>query len=86
MTGQLKNLIQVNFICSYSLTGWNRLPPDRVTSHDIIVQAIELDPTELTFHNNLAAVYFEMKQYDQVCFTVCLVPVLISAQGTGHLN
>lgn len=28
-------------------------------------KAIELDPTELTFHNNLAAVYFEMKQYDE---------------------
>ncbi len=33
-------------------------------------QAIELDPTELTFHSNLAAVYFEMKDYEKVraCF------------------
>ncbi|XP_023337984.1 stress-induced-phosphoprotein 1 [Eurytemora carolleeae] len=28
-------------------------------------KAIELDNTELTFHNNLAAVYFEMKEYDK---------------------
>jgi len=28
-------------------------------------KAIELDTAEMTFHNNLAAVYFEMKEYDQ---------------------
>lgn len=27
-------------------------------------KAIELDPSELTFHNNMAAVYFEMKDYE----------------------
>lgn len=27
--------------------------------------AISLDPTELTFHSNLAAVYFEMKDYEK---------------------
>ena len=32
------------------------------------MKAIELDNTELTFHNNLAAVYFEMKEYDKVNF------------------
>ena len=25
-----------------------------------------MDPSELTYHSNLAAVYFEMKQYEQV--------------------
>lgn len=33
-------------------------------------KAIELDSTELTFHNNLAAVYFEMKQLDK-CVEEC---------------
>jgi len=28
-------------------------------------KAIELDPTNLIFHTNLAAVYFEMKKYDE---------------------
>ena len=27
---------------------------------------MELDPTEITFHNNLSAVYFEMKDFPQV--------------------
>ena len=34
------------------------------------MKAIELDNTELTFHNNLAAVYFEMKEYDKVNLVV----------------
>lgn len=41
---------------------------------DVAIQhynkAIELDPTDITFHNNLAAVYFERKEYEQ-CIKQC---------------
>jgi len=33
-------------------------------------KAISIDPTELTFHSNLAAVYFEMKEYEK-CVKSC---------------
>lgn len=33
-------------------------------------KAIELDPTDITFHNNLAAVFFERKEYEQ-CIKQC---------------
>jgi stress-induced-phosphoprotein 1 len=33
-------------------------------------KAISLDPTELTFHSNMAAVYFEMKDFDK-CIKSC---------------
>ncbi|RYA67779.1 hypothetical protein DD592_27280, partial [Enterobacter cloacae complex sp. 2DZ2F20B] len=33
-------------------------------------KAIELDPTDITFYNNLAAVYFEQKDYDK-CIKEC---------------
>lgn len=33
-------------------------------------KAIELDPTDITFYNNLAAVYFEQKEYDR-CIQEC---------------
>ena len=39
------------------------------------MKAIELDSTELTFHNNLAAVYFEMKEYDKVNFIRLFSPL-----------
>ncbi|XP_053959110.1 stress-induced-phosphoprotein 1 [Anastrepha ludens] len=32
--------------------------------------ALEEDPTDITFHNNIAAVYFERKQYDE-CIKEC---------------
>ncbi|XP_017475955.1 PREDICTED: stress-induced-phosphoprotein 1 [Rhagoletis zephyria] len=32
--------------------------------------ALEQDPTDITFHNNIAAVYFERKQYDE-CIKEC---------------
>ena len=34
------------------------------------MQAIELDPTEITFYSNLAAVHFEKKEYEE-CVKVC---------------
>ena len=34
------------------------------------LQAIELDPSEITFYSNLAAVHFEKKEYDE-CVKVC---------------
>ena len=34
------------------------------------MQAIELDPTEITFYSNLAAVYFEKKDY-AACIKTC---------------
>ena len=37
-----------------------------LTLLDFSFQAIELDPTNLIFHTNLAAVYFEMKNLDEV--------------------
>jgi len=38
---------------------------DFQTAINHYTKAIELNNTELTFHNNLAAVYFEMKEYDK---------------------
>ena len=34
------------------------------------MQAIELDPSEITFYSNLAAVHFEKKEYEE-CVKVC---------------
>ncbi|XP_055386013.1 stress-induced-phosphoprotein 1 [Condylostylus longicornis] len=33
-------------------------------------KALEIDPTDITFHNNIAAVYFEQKDYDK-CIKEC---------------
>lgn len=41
---------------------------DNALSH--YTKAMEYDPTDITFYNNIAAVYFERKQYDE-CIKMC---------------
>lgn len=43
-------------------------------------KAVELDPTDITFHNNIAAVYFETKEYEK-CIEQCK-----KAVDTGREN
>lgn len=43
---------------------------DFVTAIEHYNKAIEHDPTDITFYNNLAAVYFEQKEYEK-CIEMC---------------
>ncbi len=43
-------------------------------------EAIELEPTELTYYTNKAAVYFEMKQFDN-CIEECDKAIQKSKEG-----
>ena len=43
------------------------------------MQAIELDPTEITFYSNLAAVYFEKKDYGE-CVKTCETAIEIGKE------
>lgn len=43
-------------------------------------RAIELDPTDTTFYNNLAAVYFERKEFDQ-CIKQCEIGIEIGREN-----
>ena len=43
-------------------------------------QAINCNPSELTYYTNKAAVYFEMKEYD-TCIELCNVAIKIAAEG-----
>jgi len=43
-------------------------------------KAVELDPTDITFRNNIAAVYFEQKKYDE-CVKECLNAVEIGREN-----
>jgi len=48
-------------------------------------KAIELDKTELTFHNNLAAVYFEMKDLDQ-CIKECETAIEVGRENRADFK
>ena len=43
-------------------------------------KAVELDPTDMTFRNNIAAVYFEQKEYEK-CVKECLDAVEIGREN-----
>ena len=49
------------------------------------LQAIELDPTEITFRSNLAAVYFEKKEYDE-CVKVCEKAIEIGRENRADFK
>ena len=42
----------------------------RLTKPTFVFQAIELEPTEITYYTNLAAVHFEQKDYAK-CVEIC---------------
>jgi stress-induced-phosphoprotein 1 len=42
-------------------------------------EAIQLDPTNMTYHSNKAAVYFQQKKYDE-CIKACLEAVQVGKQ------
>jgi len=48
-------------------------------------KAIELDGSELTFHNNLAAVYFEMKELDQ-CIKECETAIEVGRENRADFK
>jgi len=48
-------------------------------------KAIELDPTEITFRSNLAAVYFEKKEYDE-CVKVCEKAIEIGRENRADFK
>ena len=49
------------------------------------MQAIELDPTEITFLSNLAAVYFEQKAYDE-CVKTCEKAVEVGRENRADFK
>eukprot|EP00088_Acartia_fossae_P002704 TRINITY_DN11113_c0_g2_i1.p1 TRINITY_DN11113_c0_g2~~TRINITY_DN11113_c0_g2_i1.p1 ORF type:complete len:331 (+),score=88.03 TRINITY_DN11113_c0_g2_i1:65-1057(+) len=48
-------------------------------------EAVKLDPTELTFHNNLAAVYFEMKDFDK-CIKECETAIEVGRENRADFK
>lgn len=48
-------------------------------------KAIQLDATELTFHSNLAAVYFEMKEYEK-CVASCEKAVEVGRENRADFK
>jgi stress-induced-phosphoprotein 1 len=46
-------------------------------------QAINLDPTELTYHTNLAACYFELAEYDK-CIEACDNAIARAKESGGY--
>jgi tetratricopeptide (TPR) repeat protein len=48
-------------------------------------KAIELDSSELTFHNNLAAVYFEMKEYEK-CVKECETAIEVGRENRADFK
>jgi len=48
-------------------------------------KAMELDPTEITFHTNLSAVYFEMKDFDK-CIKQCETGIDIGRENRADFK
>jgi len=56
--------------------------PTAITHYN---KAIELDATELTFHNNLAAVYFEMKDFPK-CIKECETAIEVGRENRADFK
>jgi len=58
---------------------------DFQTAINHYTKAMELDPTEITFHTNLSAVYFEMKDFDK-CIKQCETGIDIGRENRADFK